>query len=592
LTRPLANLQAAVALLEGLICHGLSDVVLCPGSRSGPLAHAAGGLQRAGLLRLITAIDERSAAFHALGLAASSGRASAVITTSGTAVANLLPAAVEADRSCLPLLLLSADRPLRLKHCGANQTVNQEAFLVPVCRWSGSADLAGLDRMLPVAIHDLAAQAWREAHHWPGPVHLNLPFEEPLHPSVEEQEHFWSGWSAPTSDGEAGCLQEPMEAAPWEARFALDPDRPGLVIAGPWRGRPLLRAAHEQALLAWQERSGWPVLVDPLAAVPPELPGQIRAWDVLLPDGLPLPAELSAADLQVLRLGPMPASRRLERWLQARDGAQVLVSEGDQRGLDPLRKASQWSTGLATWWKQQQDQCASVPAGAEPAGLGLCRLWQQRDQQARRSLERLLPQQGAITEPALMQALPPLLPTPCTVMLAASSPVRDWQAFAPAAGPGIRCFSFRGASGIDGTLSLALGLARARGRTLLLTGDIALLHDSNGWLLADADGPPLLVLLIDNGGGGIFQQLPVPTAPQEALEQLFAMPQAVDPLALAAAHGHPVRQLACLEDLPEALAWGWAQARPALLRVCTDRDGDARLRQELRRTLQTEDPGG
>jgi len=588
LTRSIANLQAALTLLEGFCVQGLRHLVLCPGSRSGPLAHAAGGLARRGRLTLITAIDERSAAFHALGIAAGSGRAVAVITTSGTAVANLLPAAVEADRSCLPLLLISADRPERLKHCGANQTVNQETFLSSVCRWMGHGDSAGIDRMVPKALQVLAVQAWGEAHRWPGPVHLNLPFEEPLHPSAQEQDQVWRSWAdaSPT-----GTSERPSAAPVFDARCRLDPDRPGVVIAGPWRGQPHQHGAYRQALSAWHQRSGWPLLVDPLAVIPADLPGQIHAWDLLLPDALPLPDGLEPRDLQVLRLGPMPASRRLERWLQSLAGPQVVISEGERRGLDPLRLASQWSGGLASWW---QALASELPAadGAEAPSQALRQLWQQQDQALRTWLEAQLPARGAVSEPALMCALPPLLPDDCAVMLAASSPVRDWQAFALAERGRHRCISFRGASGIDGTLSLALGFARAHGPTLLLTGDLALLHDSNGWLLASAQGPPLLVLLIDNGGGGIFAQLPVPVAAADQFDQLFAMPQAADHLALAAAHGVPGREVACLEDLAEALDWGWAQGRPALLRVRTDRGRDAALRLALRRAVQAGDHNG
>jgi len=187
-----------------------------------------------------------------------------------------------------------------------------------------------------------------------------------------------------------------------------------------------------------------------------------------------------------------------------------------------------------------------------------------------------------------MQALARNLPPELPVMLAASSPVRDWQAFALADPGWRRCISFRGASGIDGTLSLGFGLAAAQGRTLLITGDLALLHDSNGWLHRGVNGAPLplVVVLIDNGGGGIFQQLSVPAAPAEAFDQLFAMPQQVDPLALAAAHGVLGRQIACLDDLPLALEWALAQLGPVLLRVCTDRTEDAALRLALRREVQ------
>ena len=596
MTRSIANLAAALAVLESLHTQGLEHVVLCPGSRSGPLALAAGGLARAGLIQLDTAIDERSAAFLALGRSTASGRASAVITTSGTAVANLLPAAVEADRSCQPLLLLTADRPARLKQCGANQTVNQEEFLHTVCRGLVSGPDQGLDAASSEQLEALAQQAWRGAHRQPGPVHCNLPFEEPLHPSGSEQEAFWISWQQKRL-GHKGQLQgvlplrAHLEAPALLPQAGLDPSRPGVVVAGPWRGLADQRPAFEEALRQWQLCSGWPVLVDPLAAVPADLPGQVRCWDLLLPDQLPLPTGVALADLQVLRLGPMPASRRLEAWLQTCQGPHVLVSEGEPRSLDPLQKAWQWSDGLVDWMARQsmpESSGSSHQALHQAFHQAMVQTWQERDRRVADWLLRRLPAHGAVTEPALMCNLAALIPEDVPVMLAASSPVRDWQAFAPSALSEHRCFSFRGASGIDGTLSLGLGLARVLGRTVLITGDLALLHDSNGWLLTH--GPqgagPLLVLLIDNGGGGIFQQLPVPAAPASALDALFAMPQQVDLLGLAAAHGIPVRQVSCLEDVAPALAWGLAQPGVALVRVCTNREVDAHLRATLRWEIQ------
>jgi len=559
-------------------------VVLCPGSRSGPLALAAAGLMRAGLITLSTAIDERSAGFHALGRSSASGVATAVITTSGTAVANLLPAAVEADRSSQPLLLISADRPLRLKNKGANQTVNQEAFLAPVCRWCGSGPLDGLNAGLDHELRALAENAWRQLHQQPGPVHLNLPFEEPLHPDLDQQNTFWSQWnrSEPEVNTPSPELWKPTShsAAP-----ALDPDQAGVIVAGPWRGLSSTLAPYQQALIAFQQRSGWPVLADPLAAIPCGLKGVIRYWDLLIPNGL---SQLPD-NAQVLRLGSMPASRRLEAWLAGQQGKQLLITEGDPRPLDPLEIAQQWSGGLAQWWQQLSPKLQATPASLSAQGArssSLVQTWVDADAAVQNQLSELLPTQGAANEPALMVALAQLLPAELPVMLAASSPVRDWQAFAAGDTGRRRCYSFRGASGIDGTLSLALGLAAELGPTLLITGDLALLHDSNGWLLASAAQLPLLVLLIDNSGGGIFEQLPIATTPSDGFDQLFAMPQKVDPLALAAAHSIPVRQLACLDDLPTALEWGLGTAGPALLRVCTDRRSDAQLRRDLREAVQ------
>ena len=547
-------------------------MVLCPGSRSAPLALAAGGLAERGLLTLTTAIDERSAAFHALGMAAASGRAVAVITTSGTAVANLLPAAVEADRSALPLLLLTADRPQRLKNCGANQTVNQEDFLASVCRAFTTGPLDGLHRLSQAQLQALANQAWEQTLQHPGPVHLNLPFEEPLHPSSEDQQQAWSSWDFVVNQQRQ--FRRPPASAATRPTDGLDWSRPGVVVAGPWRGLEADKPAYQQALRALAECSGWPVLADQLAAIPADLPHLIRHWELLLPQCLPA----AETGLQVLRLGPLPASRRLESWLRSLGSDQLLISEGEPRCLDPLGLSRQCSSGLVAWWNAINADACFSPSGSR----ALLTAWAEADAQVQSVLDQHLPAVGGVSEPALMKALPELLPQGMPLMLAASSPVRDWQTFAAADLGSRRCFSFRGASGIDGTLSLALGLARVQGPTVLICGDLALQHDSNGWLLASEASPPLLVLLIDNAGGGIFDQLPIASVASNALDQLFAMPQRHDPLALAAAHAVPARQLTRLEDLPSALEWGLAQQRTALLRVCTDRSADAELRRQLR----------
>jgi len=571
-----ANLRAAIGLLLQLQQLGLQHVVLCPGSRSAPLALAAGGLAERGLLDLVTAIDERSAGFHALGVAAASGRPVAVITTSGTAVANLLPAAVEADRSSIPLLFLTGDRPQRLKNCGANQTVNQEDFLASACRWMATGPVDGLHGLPVEELRSLTAQAWERTLQTPGPVHLNLPFEEPLHPSAEQQQQLWTDMAMP-SDARVP-LSRPADIPP-RSDVLRSPDwtRPGVVVAGPWRGLAADLPAYQQALQELVECSGWPLLADPLAAVPHQLPGLIRHWDLLLPTGLGHQGD----SLQVLRLGPLPASRRLEAWLRLQGSGQWLITEGDARCLDPLGLSHQDSQGLVRWWQANRADARLAPQRS----ADLLRGWQQADLSIHTTLQSLLPSAGAISEPALMTALPGCLPKRLPVMLAASSPVRDWQAFAAADIGARRCYSFRGASGIDGTLSLALGLARVLGPTLLISGDLALQHDSNGWLLASASVLPLVVLLIDNGGGGIFGQLPIPVASPAAFDQLFAMPQRCDPLALAAAHGVPGRQISCLEDLPAALEWGLAQQSTVLLRVCTNRVDDAELRRHWRDAL-------
>jgi 2-succinyl-5-enolpyruvyl-6-hydroxy-3-cyclohexene-1-carboxylate synthase len=603
-----ANLRAALLLLGALQRAGLGHAVLCPGSRSAPLALAAGLLQHR-RLHLHTALDERSAAFFALGLARATGVPAAVITTSGSAVAQLLPACVEAHHGAIPLLLLSADRPDRLKGCGANQSVNQEDFLRGSCRWFGQASGTGMGGMEPAAVEALAAEAYLRSLGGngalpAGPVHLNLPFEEPLHVGAASLaslagslamgtalpgEPALSMGAPTTMPAPPSSVAEPAgsvdgaraAASPSAALPALDPDRPGVVVAGPWRGSPRAWHTHLDALILWQRRSGWPVLADPLSG----LRGQaqlscVGGYDLLLESPDP-----DLAPSQVLRLGSLPASRRLERWLAGLDAEQVLVSEGDSRPLDPLAVVrAQTAAGLQAWVGGQLNGPSVAPSAAA------CRLattWRDAENRLQALLDQALstdPRSAAAwNEPALARHLSRLLPPGLAVMLANSSPVRDWETFADPAAPSRPMVGFRGASGIDGTLSEACGLAEALGSCLLISGDLALLHDANGWLWRPQLQGRLTVLVIDNGGGGIFEQLPIRIEPAELLDfdRLFAMPQPVDPLALAQAHGVPARLSASPAALPADLAWALAQPF-SLLVVRTDRRHDAELRRRLR----------
>jgi len=583
------NLEASLGLLRALVAGGLGQIVLCPGSRSGPLAVAAALLEGPSL-QLVTALDERSAAFFALGWGRASGQPAAVITTSGTAVANLLPAVVEADFGGIPLLLITADRPVQLKGCGANQTVNQEAFLAANVRWlaqvpaDGRAE--GLAGLLPEAAFALASQALGacrgSADHPPGPVHLNVALAEPLHANAQ------------SLLVAAGALQPDLLRAPAQAKPAgpapsvvepvgllgLDPDQPGIVVAGPWRGLPQHWQGYVAALRRWVERTGWVLVADCLSGLR-GLEGlePVAAYDLFL--DCPRP---SLDGGQVLRLGPLPASRRLQRWLECCEGHQVLVSEGDPRGLDPLgRVCQQVPMGLEAWVHQLPEVLWRQPPAQE--SLNYTGLWSQLEAQGQQLLDRELG--PGFSEPALARQLSRLLPPGVAVVLANSSPVRDWETFADAAGPPRPMVAFRGASGIDGTLSLACGVAEALGQAVLITGDLALLHDSHGWLWRQQLKGRLTVVLLNNNGGGIFEQLPIRIEPGHVMdfERLFAMPQAVDAIALAAAFGVPGRRPQQVADLGPDLAWALQQPM-ALIELITDRRLDASRRHELRRMGQ------
>jgi 2-succinyl-5-enolpyruvyl-6-hydroxy-3-cyclohexene-1-carboxylate synthase len=584
------NLDAALQLLGAL---GVEHWVVCPGSRSGPLASAVGLLVAGGRGCLHTAIDERSAAFFALGLGLASGEPAAVITTSGSAVANLLPATVEADYGSVPLLLLTADRPQRLKGCGANQTVNQERFLVPCVRWLGQGDSNGLAAMAAGDLEALGAAALAHcrgaAGLAPGPVHLNLPFEEPLHAdaaALRQRAEALARNARPVARQPPPAWGTPLAPAATAGLSGLDPDRPGLVVAGPWRGHPRAWPGFVGALGRWQRRTGWPVLADGLSGLRGcaglEL---VTAYDLVGAD-LPPPLAASLPALQVLHLGSLPASRRLQALLEACGGPHWLVSEGDPRPLDPLgRCGGQCSSGLARWLGQLPP--ASLEGGPAPECRQQAAAWRALEQRLQSLLDQQLP--AAWGEPAIARWLARNVPPGLPVVLANSSPVRDWESFSGNHGAARPLLGCRGASGIDGTLSIACGVAEAAGRVVLLSGDLALLHDSNGWLWHRQLKGHLLVVLIDNGGGGIFEQLPIRSpelghgepAPLD-FERLFAMPQGVDQAALAAAHGVPSREVVDWQQLQAALAWGLEQPM-ALLVLRTDRRADAAWRQALRR---------
>ncbi len=581
-----ANLEAALALLQALAQLDVRLVVLCPGSRSGPLAVAAGLIEGRGV-GLVTAVDERSAAFFALGHGRATGSPAAVITTSGTAVANLLPAAVEADFGAIPLLLLTADRPRRLKGCGANQTVNQETFLKDSVRWLGSGDGAGLHAMPPKALQQLAFDAvgacLGRGGQAPGPVHLNLPLEEPLHgdgPALEALLQLAAG-ALPAPPAPALQAWQLPPTLPEAAQGLLDPQQPGLIVAGPWRGQPQQWAAFVEALRQIQRRTGWPLLADALSGLRGvEGLELVAGYDLLLAAARP---DLAVG--QILRLGPVPASRRLQTFLQQCGGRQLLISEHEPRCLDALSCATaQLGCGLVAWWAVMgRHWGAAKPADGARA---VAHRWLAADRALQGWLDGELAAAAPLdgfSEPALARALSRLLPAGVPLVIANSSPVRDWESFTPPDGPARPVFSFRGASGIDGTLSLACGVAHAHGAAVLITGDLALLHDANGWLWRDQLRGRLAVVLMDNNGGGIFEQLPIRPSPEQLLnfERLFAMPQAVDPLALAAAHGVPGREPRDPQALQEDLAWALHQPC-ALLRLRCDRRHDAARRHTLR----------
>jgi 2-succinyl-5-enolpyruvyl-6-hydroxy-3-cyclohexene-1-carboxylate synthase len=506
------------AFVDELARCGLRDACTSPGSRGTPLLLS---LAREERLRCHSHIDERCAGFFAVGLAKASGRPVAVTCTSGTAVAELLPAAVEAHEAGVPLLILSADRPPELRESGAGQTIDQLKLLGGAAKWffevgthelgeDGPAGEHGIQRLR--WIRTLACRAyWRALEERPGVVHLNFALREPL---VIEEDSLPSERTG-RRDGAPYVRRAPTRAQ--------DPDamRELLALVAPARRGVLVAGRHERtaplgaAAAAFCAAAGWPLLADPLSGA--RRGGcAIAHYDALLRDDSF--ATSGRPDL-VIRVGDLPTSKPLRQWLAGLGDVTQVQLDPEGSWQDP---ASVIAHSLALEPAGALDELAnelSPQPRAAPDWLGL---WRSADERAAEAILGVLAAAG-LSEPAVAAELGVLLPAQATLFVASSMPVRDIETFWPVRPDPPRVLCNRGANGIDGTVSSAFGAAADRtggdtevggfGPVVLLIGDVALAHDIGGLIAAGRLELALTIVLLDNGGGGIFDFLPVAAAP-------------------------------------------------------------------------------
>jgi 2-succinyl-5-enolpyruvyl-6-hydroxy-3-cyclohexene-1-carboxylate synthase len=543
-----ANLNAAWAraLIEELCRAGVRHAVVCPGSRSAPLALACAALPG---LRLHTAIDERCGAFLALGLAKATGAPALVLGTSGTAGAHFYPALLEAEASRVPLLCLTADRPPELHGFGAPQTIDQRALF-------GGHVRAFVEVMIPegtdAAFLHLRAQAARAAQaamRMPrGPVHLNLPFREPLAPVLEPLPQL----SSRARDGEAAApslvVREPSRA-PDEAamrRLAAEMARrgAGAIAVGPRDDQDDLGDALDELSRA----SGFPVFADAASGVRSSAAGRFVSHADLLLRHERLASALRPA--VVLRLGGGVASKVLQQWLDTSSAFTALLPGGGAL-VDAAHSASICIEGDAA------QACRSLAghlralrgadAPAERRALAL-----RADAKAAETVAQHS-EGSPLDEPRLAWSVARALPAGALLFVASSMPVRDVDAFAGAL-PGVRVLASRGVNGIDGMVSTAAGAALGSGRpTALLCGDLALLHDLGGLIAARRAGANLAVVVANNDGGGIFHFLPLHGL-TDRFEELFATPHGLDLAHAAALASARLHRPATSSELRTALA--------------------------------------
>ncbi len=529
----------ARVLVDELIRRGVREAVLSPGSRSAPLALALDAADRAGRLRLHVRIDERSAGFLALGLAKASGVAVPVVTTSGTATANLHPAVLEASYSDIPLLVLTADRPPELRGVGANQTIDQiELYGRAVRRF---VEL-GVPEERPgqvVVWRTTIAAALAAAGD--GPVQLNLPFREPLVPDGDES------WIEPLGAPAAGLDAAPAPAAPsplsHEAAFhqPVRPKAPLCEVEAALTGRGVVvlgdgaqGLAAEAVALATAR--GWPVIAEPTVALP-GLSAAVRGAALLLADAAFLGSHVP--DL-VLVAGRPTLSRGVLALLRAAGDHWVVDPHG--RRHDPTRTATRFLPWLPT------------TAVAQPAAAGWLAAWLVAADRATAAATAVLAGEG-LSEPLVARTLVAALPAGALLFVGSSRPIRDVDAFA-APRTDVRILANRGVAGIDGTVSSAIGAALAHaGPAYALLGDLTFLHDANGLVLGPAEPrPDLCIVVVNNDGGGIFRLLePGDAAHAQSFERVFGTPHGVDLAALCAATRTPHRLASTPGELTQAL---------------------------------------
>ena len=499
---------------------GLREVVVSPGSRSTPLTIA---FARHAGIEAIPVLDERSAAFFALGLARQHHRPVALLCTSGTAGANYFPAVIEAQESGVPLLVITADRPPEMRECRSGQTIDQQKLFGSHVNFHHEFSVPQATLPMLRYLRQTVAHAW-ERTQWPnsGPVHLNAPFRDPL-PPIED------GLTGPVRKelNEAKFFATLKPAAPMETAPAgrLRLGGRGLIIAG--QVRPSDPVAYAKAVGRIARKLGWPVLADALSPLRHHaqlVPNLVATYDFIARSAA-LTKQLRPD--KVLCLHDWPTSKALRQWLQTDDINVTLVSSHVQNP-DALHSR----TSLVRC--HVEALTGAIVAGTKPRGW--LASWLDTDRQLARRLARDVAATEGRFEGRASALLPGLLPKGTPVFVANSMPVRDLEYFCPANSRGLAVHCNRGANGIDGTLSTALGVAHRNRPAVLLTGDLALLHDTNGFLSVPKFRGSLTIVLINNDGGGIFGHLPVAQF-EPLFEEFFATPQRADFRRLAAAYG-------------------------------------------------------
>jgi 2-succinyl-5-enolpyruvyl-6-hydroxy-3-cyclohexene-1-carboxylate synthase len=552
------------AFVDALAGSGIRNAVICPGSRSTPLALL---LRRHPRIRTWVHLDERSAAFFALGMAKARRAPVAVVATSGTATANFFPAVVEAYHGRVPLLVLTADRPPELREVGALQTIDQVRLYGGQVKWFHELLLAEVGPTAARHARAVAARAVAIASgERPGPVHLNVPIREPLLPAAGALPSATRAAVTPTVV--AGARALPGEAVASLARELAEARR-GVIVCGP-QDDPMFPAAVANL----GATLGWPVLADVLSglrwseAATDEV---IAAYDLFLRD--PVVAPTLDPDC-ILRFGATPVSKPLQSFLERSTARHIVVDPGDW--------PDQALVATDVIWADPRGLCAALaPAIITPqtAPDWLAR-WRTLDEVARRALRMALASEPALSEPGVFATLAEALPDDAVLVLGNSMPVRDAETVLPPRRRRVRILANRGASGIDGVVSTALGIAALERPVVLVLGDISFYHDLNGLLAATLHRLSATIIVLNNDGGGIFSFLPQAEL-AEHFEELFGTPHGLDFAPVADLYGVDYQRVSGHDDLVSTLQQSLDAPGVTVLEVRTNRAENVAVHQRV-----------
>ncbi|HWP61957.1 MAG TPA: 2-succinyl-5-enolpyruvyl-6-hydroxy-3-cyclohexene-1-carboxylic-acid synthase [Candidatus Binatia bacterium] len=576
------------AFVEALVGAGVREAIVCPGSRSTPLALA---LRLQPAVRVLVHLDERAAGYFGLGLARAVRRPVVLLATSGTAAVNFGPAVVEARQGRVPLVVVSADRPPELRDRGANQTIDQIHLFGRQVKWFVELPVPEADPVAEAHLRWVAARAVATAAASPaGPVHVNWPFREPLVPvgRLAGEEAAGEAARRPTPVVEPHTRVVEGVALPDDASLRALADRlrgaeRPLLVCG-----PMDRPGFATAIVELAAGLGAPVVADGLANL---RTGGHRRDTIVAHADLVLRSAAARAALRpdlVLRFGATPTSKPVLTYLAETAAEQIVVDDGGWNEptllpgtivhADPVALAERLAAGVGGG------------GGARVANSGWLDGWRALDRRAAAALAGAVAGLGEAFEGEVFVDLAERLPEGTIVYVGNSMPVRDLDAYLPLAGASLRWLGNRGASGIDGVVSSALGAAAGGDPVLAVVGDLSFLHDLNAIATAPVDGLRATIVVVDNDGGGIFSFLPqaMTERPEVGLpahfEELFGTPHGVDVLAVARALGAETEELApgrVGEAVGRAVAASLERPGIRVLRLRTDRTRNVELHRRI-----------